>query len=142
MALPLPTAKRRLAQAWFFGAGAVALLLLILTLFGDQASVRTLWEGWFAPGVMPNLSLIVGVLVADFRTGKSNAEYADIFVFKLAFWLSCTYLGLMLVTLLASPLTEVSFQTDLDNSRYFLAPLQALATAALGAFYVRRDSKS
>ncbi len=142
MALPLPTAKRRLAQVWFFGAGAVASLLLILTLFGDQSSVRTLWEAWFAPGVMPNLSLIVGVLIADLRTGKSGTEYADFFVFKLAFWLSCTYLSLMVVTLLASPLTGVSFQTDLENSRYFLAPLQALATAALGAFYVRRDTKS
>lgn len=141
MALLLPTAKRQLAQAWFSGAGAVALLLLLLTLFGDQASLGMLWEGWFTPGVMPNLSLIIGVLIADFRSGKANAEYADIFVFKLAFWLSCTYLGLMLLTLLASPLTEVSFDTDLQNSRHFLAPLQALVTAALGAFYVRREAK-
>ncbi|MFZ4539354.1 hypothetical protein [Propionivibrio sp.] len=145
MALTLPTAKRRLAQAWFFGAGAVAAQLLVLTLFGDQASVRTLWEGWFAPGVMPNLSLIVGVLVADFRNSQPGEEkanaFADAFLFKLAFWLSCTYLTLMLLTLLASPLTEVDFQTDLNNSRYFLAPLQALATAALGAFYVGGKTK-
>lgn len=142
MLLPLSTAKRRLAQAWFLGAGAVAALLLMLTVFGDQSSVRELWEGWFAPAVIPNLSLIVGVLVADFRTGQHADENADLFVFKLAFWLTCTYLGLMLLTLLASPLSEVDFQTDLANSRYFLAPLQALATAALGAFYVRRESKS
>lgn len=141
MTLPLTTAKRRLAQAWFAGAGVVASLLLVLTLFGDQDSVRNLWEAWFVPGVMPNLSLIVGVLVADFRGSKAGDEEADTFVFKLAFWLSCIYLGLMLVTLLASPLTAVAFEADLENSRYFLAPLQALATAALGAFYVRRETK-
>ncbi|MEO8409600.1 MAG: hypothetical protein ABI478_03450 [Propionivibrio sp.] len=153
MALSISVAKRRLAQAWFFGATAVAALLLVLTLFGDPTSIRPLWEGWFVPGVMPNLSLIIGVLVASAGSGKrgedaedgqdiEDTELASVFVFKLAFWLSCTYLGLMLVTLLASPLTAVDFQTDLENSRYFLAPLQALATAALGAFYVRRAAKA
>jgi len=144
-------ARRRLAQAWFLGSAAVAALLLFLTLFGDQSAVETLWQGWFVPGVMPNLSLIIGVLVADSKSGKAVDETdgaetsakpddANVFLFKLAFWLSCTYVGLMLVTLLASPLTGVSFQTDLANSRYFLAPVQALATAALGAFYVQRQA--
>ena len=61
-------------------------------------------------------------------------------MYCLALWLSLVYLLLLFITPLLSPFTDALLETDLKNSKLPLSLVQALATTALGAFYVRRES--
>jgi cytochrome bd-type quinol oxidase subunit 2 len=141
MPITLKHAKKRLALVWLSGAGVSFALLLFISTQGDPVTVNVpkLWN-WFLPGVLPNLSLIVSVLALDLRKKSSEDESIDPFFYRIAFWLSLLYVALFcLLPLLPHPGRD--FQQVLDSSQLWLAPVQALATAALGAFFVKRDGK-
>src|SRR3546814_11382141 len=71
--MTVASSKWMLAAIWLVGAGGVFLLLVAQSLLGRyEPATHEVW-GWFLPTVMPTLSLIVGVLVADRRSdGKGQ----------------------------------------------------------------------
>ena len=141
MLVSMTATRQRLAIAWFSGAGLTFIALLVLTTFGNNVHVAVLWD-WFLPAVTPNLSLIVGVMFSDLRSKAIKGEFVDSFMYRLALWLSLAYLLLLFITPLLSPFAEVPLDTYLQNSKLPLSLAQALATTALGAFYVQRESKT
>ena len=72
--MTLGKSKWVLATIWLAGAGVILTLMVGQSLF-DVYGARTedAWS-WYLPTVMPSLSLILGVLVADFRAGKANPD--------------------------------------------------------------------
>lgn len=142
MMVPLSQSMKRLTILWFLGAGVVCLIVLVQTLtghYGDKA--RDAWA-WLFPAVLPTLTLIVTVWSAEARgTAKSGA--VDSFVFWLAFALSLTYLSVIVLTILLQPLLSASPQGYLDimhGSSFFIGPFQAVVSASLGAFFVKKES--
>lgn len=140
MLVAMTAARKKLAILWFVGAGLTFIALLILTTFGNNGQFAVLWD-WFLPAVTPNLSLIVGVMFNDIRHQAAKGESVESFMYRLALWLSLVYLLLLFITPLLSPFTDVPLDTYLQNSKLPLSLVQALATTALGAFYVQRESK-
>jgi len=140
MLVAMTTARQRLAVVWFSGAGLTFIALLMLATFGNDGRGRVLWD-WFLPAVTPNLSLIVGVMFNDLKRKVAKSESVDSFMYRLALWLSLVYLLLLFITPLLSPFTAAPLEADLQNSKLPLSLVQALATTALGAFYVQRESK-
>ncbi|TCV90620.1 hypothetical protein [Sulfurirhabdus autotrophica] len=141
MLISMTAARHKLAIVWFSGAGLTFAALLIITTLGNNGHGPVLWD-WFLPAVTPNLSLIVGVLVSDLRNKATQGESVESFMYHLALWLSIAYLLLLFITPLLSPFTNAALDVDLQNSKLPLSLVQALATTALGAFYVQRESKS
>lgn len=140
--LPLAAALKRLAVLWFVGAGLVFVLVFALGLTAEsKEDMSRLWS-WFLPSVMPTVSLIIGVQVSYARAGPAPSGSAPSFMYGLAFWLSVTYLALVSFTLLLKPFNVMPWFEYLDASSLWLAPLQMLATGALGAFYVGPEGKS
>jgi uncharacterized membrane protein len=140
MAISMSASRKVLALVWFIGAGITFLALYLITTFGAGERVEGLWD-WYLPAVTPNLSLIVGVMFSDIKYKPARNEPVDVFSYRLALWLSVVYLLVLLATPLLSPFTEAALDLDLKNSRFSLSLLQALATTALGAFYVRQKGK-
>jgi hypothetical protein len=140
MLVSMTTARQRLAIVWFSGAGLTFIALLLLTTLGNNGHGPVLWD-WFLPAVTPNLSLIVGVMFNDLRRKATKGESVDSFVYRLALWLSLVYLLLLFITPLLSPFTDAPLDAHLQHSKLPLSLVQALATTALGAFYVQRESK-
>lgn len=130
--------RRKLATIWFSLSTIVFVLTFVLTIagyYGDE------WErvwSWSFATFLPTLSLIIGVLVADTVNQASLPRSVDRFLFRLAYWLSIAYLVVVILTILSQPLVEERAEL-LGKSHLWLAPLQGLATAALGAFFIRRD---
>lgn len=132
--------RRRIATAWLLGSGLIYLLVLAQTLFGYYGNdAETAWS-WILPITLPNLSLIIGVMVAGARKRQKgrNDQVSD-FVYRLALGLTLFYLAVVLMTLLVQPLIEIEPPDLMKQSNLWLAPLQGLVTAALGAFYISKE---
>lgn len=141
MLVAMTAARKKLAVVWFSGAGLTLIALFLLTTFGSKGHVAGLWD-WFLPAVTPNLSLIVGVMFNALRNKALKEESVDSFLYHLALWLSLFYLLLLFITPFLSPFSDASFDAYLQNSKLPLSVVQALATTALGAFYVEREGKT
>jgi hypothetical protein len=119
---------------------AVVLLQTIFGRYGDR--FEEAWT-WLLPSIVPTLSLIVGVLVRQARTPVGNQATTDRFIARLTLFLSIGYLLTVNATLLLSPFawTYASIKplALLKLSHLWLAPLQGLVTAAMGALFVDKD---
>lgn len=140
MNLAMHTARKRLALLWFVGAGACFAVLLFISFFGRRVDLPGLWD-WFLPAIVPNLSLIIGVLVYAQRQPRRAELEVDAFLYRLALGLSALYVLLVMLPLLFFPLTGKTLPELLDISRLWLAAVQGLVTAVMGAFFVRQDTK-
>ena len=140
MKLSMQTARKRLALAWFAGAGVCFVVLLFISFFASAADLSGMWE-WFLPAIVPNLSLIIGVLVYTQRQQTAVESHVDPFLYRLALWLSLLYVLLLLLPLLFFPLTGKTLPQLLDISRLWMAAVQGLVTGVMGAFFVRQDGK-
>jgi hypothetical protein len=135
MSLTVLTAKKRLALIWFIGAA-----ILFLFVFGfslNSTSAGVVWA-WFLPTVIPNLSLIVGVWVADTRTGERSDQPTDPFMYRLTAGLSFFYLLLIASLFFFHPFSPLGLTALLQASQFWLTAVQGLASLAMGAFYVQR----
>lgn len=135
MSLTVQTAKKRLALIWFGGAAVLFVFVFALSLNSPVAGA--VWS-WFLPTVMPNLSLIVGVWVADTRAGNAPDQTGDPFMYWIAAGLSSFYLLLIVALFLSHPFAVQGLVAWLQASQLWLAAVQSLASLAMGAFYVQR----
>lgn len=131
--------KKRLTIVWFIGAGIIFAIVLLQSIFGRYADDAADAWGWFLPTVMPALSLIIGVLVADSLRGTVRDRMIDPFMFRLTFSLSIAYFIIVLATILLQPFAPGPPLALLNMSNLWLAPLQGLVIGALGAFFVRAE---
>lgn len=135
------TCKWQLAKLWL-GSGAFIFLILLFMSYKDQfkTDLADAW-GWFLTTLMPSLSLIVGVHVSDAtKAPGQRSRNASTEHYRLAFALSAFYLMVLALTLvvMGSPLgPDIKVIEQLRRSNFWLAPLQGLASAALGIFYMR-----
>ena len=143
--LTLRSCKNRLATIWLVGVAAVFVLFLIQSVLRKYpGSLQEAWQ-WFLPTWLPTLSLMVGVFVADASREPHKENLPDPFIYKLARGLSVFYLIVLLLTLLLEPLATRAGTADsalsfLKMSNLWLAPLQGLVSAILGAFFIKRAS--
>lgn len=130
-------AKRRLAVLWFASAGLLFLIMLVQTI-SDRYSghAQEAW-GWMFPTVLPNLSLIIGVLVMDNLGHGLAQKYTDAFLFQLAFGISAIYLLAVNLLILLQYFSPLSPLVLMSQSSLWLSPIQGLVTAAMGAFFVK-----
>ncbi len=139
--MTLTRSKWLLAGVWFTGAGLVFVVLVVQSLAGHYGSRSNDAWGWYLPTVMPTLSLIIGALVSDFRSGAAAAgdpalpvNAQGLLWLSLAF--SVFYLTLVAVSVLAQPfLPNMSPLELMQRSNLWLGPLQGLTIGALAAFF-------
>jgi len=132
------SARNRLAGLWFLVSGILFIVLFIQTLggyYGDR--VQEAW-GWLLPLLLPTLSLIIGVFVADPLNKVLESARTSRFVYRLALCLSSVYLLALLVVALVGQLTKLAPLDLMKVSSLGLGPLGGLVTAAVGIFFVKK----
>jgi hypothetical protein len=132
----LSTAKRWLSLLWLSGFAVAFLILLVRSLSTSGPSQTSEMWSWFLPTTLPTVSLIVGVLVADWRRQPVLNKPADGALFALALSVSVLYLLAVIATLVRSGLGDSPIDF-LKGSHVYLGPVQGLATGALAAFFRR-----
>lgn len=138
--IPAGRAKNWLAVVWFVGAGLLFAVILLQSLFGYYGENTGEAWAWFLPAVVPTLTLIVGVLVSDALGKSERRANADRFIFRLSLGLSVAYLVTVGLTIFIAPFTELTPLKLMKASQLWLVPFQGLVSAALGAFFVNRNS--
>ena len=117
-------------------------MLLVQTVTGRYGSQLTDAWGWFLPTVMPTMSMMIGVVVANART-RARPGTVDRFMYRLALVLSALYLGTVALTILLAPLAEFYAGSGalelMKLSHLWLAPFQGLVAAALGVLFVKQN---
>lgn len=144
MRVDMVSCKEWLAVVWFLLAAILFVMVVVTTMVGAYQKVAEGVWGWFLPSVMPTLSLMVAVLVADNMGANKQPKTADKFLFYLSISLSAFYLILLVLVIALQPLTE-TFNTQplegFNKSNLFLGPLQGLVAAALGAFFINKEEQ-
>jgi hypothetical protein len=131
--------KRKLAILWFSSAGVMLITFVLQTIFGHYGTHSDDAWAWLLPTIMPTLSLIIAVLVAE-AVGKSDEDRtSDRFMFHLAFILSAGYLVMVALTVFLQPFAENPPVETFKQSSLWLGPVQGLVTAALGVFFVQQQ---
>jgi hypothetical protein len=131
--------KKVLAIIWFSGSGIVFILVLLQTLFGKFSGEEEKAWSWFLPTVMPTLSLIIGVFVAEAKKGSASDEReVNSFFYTLTVSLSIVFFVVLLIPVLIEPFISMSILEVLIRSNLWLGPLQGLVAASLGVFFIKK----
>lgn len=134
--------RKKLAILWIVGGLILFFVLILQSVFGRFGDKTEAAWSWFLPTLMPTLSLILGVLTLDATSGGSEGKMVDRFFFRLACWLSAIYLIVVGMTLFLQPFTQTPLLELMARSNLWLGPLQGLAAAVLGIFFVKGERES
>lgn len=134
--------RQRLTTIWLIGGGAVLTLLFMQTLNDRYLEAdQVVWD-WFLPYIVPTVSLMVGVLVAN-ATSESKADpdakpkTADPFLYRVALGVSVFYLVCLGAVLLMWDPNSRTIDVYLADAKFFVTALQAIVGLSLGAFFVK-----
>ncbi len=144
MRISVAATQKRLTIIWLSGSAFLFTLLLLQTILGKYGNeARQAWI-LILPTFTPTFFLIVGTLIAE-ASSPADADaviMVDRFFFRLSDFLSISYLSTVSLTILLSPFSHLSQLELLQISHLWLIPFQGIVMAALGAFFVSRNTQT
>jgi hypothetical protein len=135
--IDLDHARNRLVLIWGIGAFAVLILVIIQSIVGRFEGFAQEFWGWFTPTIFPTLGLMFGVLGSS-AFEDDEGRTVKKFFFLAATVMSTGYLAVLLLTLMLEPLAGTHDMKFYNLANYWLAPVQALVVAAVGALFNSR----
>lgn len=135
-------AKWFLALEWFGICGVLFLVVFLQTIFNKFGTRSDEIWNWLLPNIMPVLTMIAGVLVADSRSAR-QARQVGVGYFMFAAGLSGFYLLLILLIVFLGPVVEDSsgllIFDMIERTGILLGPLQGVVASALGIFFIKKS---
>ena len=136
MTISYTKSKQKIAILWLISGAFLFLILTLQTFTGKHGDgADDVWK-WFLGAILPTLSLMIGVFVADFGKESKDRQVSR-FLFRLAFYLSLFYLLMVSALLLGQPVTEKTLKDLIDAFSLPLQGLQGLVGLILGVFFVK-----
>jgi hypothetical protein len=136
--------RKVLALVWLIGVGILLVILVLQTILGryDAPAKPEDAFAWLLPNVIPTVSLIVGVLVADVVNVTDKNLRVDRFMYRLALGMSVIYLTVVSLTIFLAPFATRSPVELMKTSQLWLSPLQGIVAAVIGVFFVKKTSNN
>ena len=136
----LDQARIGLARLWLFGSGLIASILIAQSVAGKyEGVVQDVWS-WALPSIIPTLSLILAVLGANALGKEKKQNRVQRTFYTITFWLSASYLVLILSTLAVEPLVALDAPSLYKLSNLWLAPFQGFVTSSMGVLFFTCES--
>ena len=134
--------RHTLALVWFAGGAMLFALVFLMSVRGALAADPAAGWQWMLPNIMPTLTLIASSYMLPVPGGAADRPRPVVAqFFRIALGLSVFYLLAVLATMAVWPLRDSGRLADwLSLSNLWLGPLQGLAVAAIGVFFVRQAS--
>ena len=139
-AIPMMRARKRLSMVWFCFGGVLFAVLFIQTLANPYLykDVSEPWS-WFLPNIVPTLSLMIGVLVAEAMGKGSPAKSVDAFMYRLGLAASLIYLVCVAAVIFYGPVSGQAPFELMKKSSLALGPMQGLVSGVLVLFFARKS---
>ena len=138
--IELPKAKKHLAVLWYLYGGVLFIIFFLQSLSGKYGTqVQDAWS-WFLPTILPSLTLITGVLVADALQANPVTRNIDRFIYTLTLAVSAIYLILVSLVIFLQPFFSNDPFVLMKSSNFGLAPFQGIVTACIGVFFTKKES--
>ncbi|XZF16608.1 hypothetical protein ACTHGU_10770 [Chitinophagaceae bacterium MMS25-I14] len=134
-------AQKRLSVTWFIVSALLFLFVLMQSLFGKFENDDKLAWGWLMTAILPTLSLMISVFVADINGNPNDDHEVDSFYYRLCMGISAAYFILLWIVLLLEPLTSQTIIDIMKGSSLYLGPVQGLVSAAIGLFFYKKQNK-
>ncbi|MGI8773200.1 MAG: hypothetical protein ACR2JE_17390 [Acidobacteriaceae bacterium] len=142
-ATDLARAQVRLVLVWLIGALPSFVLVFAKTfepgppgLEPGPTGIDKIWS-WLMPAIMPTLLLVVGTAATAAITDNAASKVNKTF-YGIAIGISSFYLLVLFITILVAMQWSINSMDALDRGSLYLGPLQGLASASLGAFFVSK----
>lgn len=132
-------AQKRISILWFLYAGLIFMVILLQTLLNKFGSKTDEVWNWILPNLVPTLSIILTVFLAEIGKLKESVKNVNVFYFRLVLFLSLFYLTILFLIILIIPFISDSFIDIINSSNLYLAPLQGLVGIAIGFFFVKSE---
>ena len=140
MKITFNEAKKKLATTWFVAAGIIFILMFLQTLGGKFDPYANEAWGWLFANILPSLTLIITVFVADIKISKAKDKKVDSFYYRLVFYISLFYFSTMLFLILLQPLLSSNGIIEvMKKSSIYLGPFQGIVSGAMGLFFVKKE---
>jgi Na+/H+-dicarboxylate symporter len=136
--ISLSQAKKVFAYVWFCVGGGIFILVLLQTVFGRLSEEASDVWSWILPMIMPTLSLMAAVIVADSFDSHGKDKMVGRFGYRLTMIISLFYVCSVFCIIVLSSLLNASPMKILNQASLALGPLQGLVTATLGFFFVQK----
>lgn len=143
-------ARKNILMVWLLMSAAIFIIFLIQTLLNRYTShVKEVWQ-WVFQYMLPAITLMLGVLIAQMRATASAAK-ADIFYYRLALGISWFFLGLLFLSSMIVPLihTQQNQQLAIGDQKNILEafktydnillPIQGVVMLCLGLFFTKQE---
>lgn len=128
-------AQKKIALLWFVFCGVIFLLLFLQTnLDKFEEHTNEIWN-WILPNLVPTLSLILSVFIAEQNKKPYIKKYVSMFYYRLVYGVSLVYLSTIFLLIILNPLFEKTFLEMIKESVYYLMPFQGLIGLTLGYFF-------
>jgi hypothetical protein len=138
MRIAFTLAKKKIATLWFSYALVLFLIIFFQSIMGKFEDKNQIAWGWFLSNVMPSLSLMLSIFLADVRNQNNDDTEIDRFYYRLTMGLSILYLTLLILILLMQPLIAKPIITLMNESSIYLGPFQGLVSGSLGLFFIQK----
>jgi len=136
----LSKVRSKILWVWLIGAGASALILVVISLLkGNPNFARDAWS-WFLPLVLPTLGLMIGV-VGSAALLRDDKKVVRLGFSKIASTLSIAYLFTLSLTILLEPFSPLSGSELYGVSNYWMGPFQGIVVAALGYLFTSSENQ-
>jgi cytochrome bd-type quinol oxidase subunit 2 len=136
------TAQKRIATTWFICGGILFLIFVLQSVLGKYGDDTEKAWNWLLPAIMPTISLITAVLVTELSS-PNKGKMSDRFLYRMAIGSSAIYISILYLMVFLSPFIEgdKTALEILESSQLWVAPLQGVVVAILGAFFVKPQSE-
>jgi hypothetical protein len=139
--LPLSTCQSIIANTWFIGFIVVCSLFFFQYINHVYAGIEQNACSWFFPSIIPSFSIVLGAVFRDMNKPPSQAT-ANQSAIVFAVGSSIMYLMFLLTVLIRLISIRIEHRLDfIQQMSPFLAAIQGIAGAGLGAFMVSTDAK-
>jgi hypothetical protein len=132
-------ARKKLSVIWFSIGGILFLILFIQTMTnpGLYKDISEAWS-WFLPNVVPTLSLMIGVFIAEAMSTGELTQSVNSFIYRLSLVLSIVYLLAIAIVILYIPVSGQNPHELMKNSNLALGPLQGIVSGVLVLFFTKK----
>jgi hypothetical protein len=137
--LSLHQARNRLTWTWLAMTGPLLLIVILQSITGKygQTGFESLTGiGWLFQAVLPTASVMIAPITLPINPAVETRSVENLTLLWITICSFVFYFVILYAIILLEPMTDMSLQTLMAMSAWFLAPIQAFILTLVSKFFL------